>query len=460
MRWRSAVGSSLVLAVAILRGVASCDSSTEVTPASTPEASDRSDRPAIPSDGAGDSTAIESDAGDWVHVPDVPADCHIETPASAASMPPPIEWEPCGAPVPALAGCRQMKVSWSPPTVPGLGSVVDLIRGARAAGGAPLLMLGRISGNYIYRLIAAPDGSVLSAFREDVQPDGVRCILFPYNTDSDRFAYLLFEDEADGGTRAHSAVLGELANPRLRVAFRVVTDSPYHAGFSVGAEGLVRLFGKMNLHDWNNLDASTFLGPTDEGPPGFLFPQGDALFWSSGYLSVMKHKVWTRDAGSRDFLGFGSDTTRGAADLGTDGKDMVWVEGSGRPSPSALFSDVVAKTAPYATDGSQIVPRTLRSDLGPYGFADSPFTVGCGYAVREASPPAMTDGGIPLGAGIDVIRLSDGYAARLSNAAGRTGWKWGSPLIATCDEVFVSGSSAGKFNVVRVPWSALSWQPP
>ena len=460
MGWRWAIACASCMTALFARSLASCDDDPGSTTVPSADASDRADRLAPPSDASSDVDTSDTESGDWVHLPGAPGDCQIEVPATGAALPAPIEWEVCGPEVPSFAGCRQMKTSWPVSDIPGAPHIVPLARGGWTKAGTPLLMFARAAGHYLYRLVAEPDGIVKSAFRENGTAHDPSCVLFPYNVDADRLAYVLLEDLVDGGSRAHDAVFGDLSM-RPRVELREESTNPVHAGYFASAAGLVRLYGKLTLRDWDNVDASTFLGPTDEGAPGMIFPQGDAIFWSSGTLAVMKHKVWTRDAGSRDFLGFGSDTTQGAADLGTDGKDMVWLEGSERANPSSpFFPKIAIKAAPYTTDPSTIIPRTLRNDMGPYGFGGTPFVVGCGYAARPGSPAMLTDGGVPLGIGIQVVRLSDGYQALLPNS---TDWSFETPLLATCDELFVIGSKRTKFdfNILRIPLASLGpWLAP
>ncbi|MFO0668209.1 MAG: hypothetical protein U0235_01105 [Polyangiaceae bacterium] len=377
-------------------GIGSCDETTGSTPVASADASDRADRPTPASDAGTEADAVEPTSGEWIHLLGAPDDCRIDVPADASATPPPIEWEPCGSEVPTVPGCRQMARSWPASDLAGYPKINPLAWGGRSSTGDALLMFGRITGRYIYRLIAEPDGHVLSAFREDAVARDPGCILYPYNTSSNRFAYALLERFADGGSRGYAAVIGTIAPRDERVVLRELTADPGGPGYLASAAGLIRLYGKLTLRDWNDVDASTFLGPTDEGAPGMIFPQGDDIFWASGTLAIEKHKVWTRDAGSRDFLGFGSDTTQGAADLGTDGKDMVWLEGSERSDPtSPFFPKVAVRAAPYTSDPAKLTPRTLRTDMGPYGFGGTPFVVGCGYAARLASPPALLDGSAP-----------------------------------------------------------------
>lgn len=460
MGWRWTVACVSCLSALFGRGIASCDDTTGSTPVASADASDRADRPTPASDAGTEADAVEPTSGEWIHLLGAPDDCRIDVPADASATPPPIEWEPCGAEVPSFTGCRQMHTGWPTSDIPGAPHIVPLARAGRTQSGTPLLMFARAAGRYLYRLIAEADGDVKSAFREDGLAHDPSCVLYPYNVDADRLAYVLLEDLVDGGARAHAAVIGDLAGPP-RVRLREESSNPVHAAYLASASGLIRLYGKLTLRDWNDVDASTFLGPTDEGAPGMIFPQGDDIFWASGTLAIEKHKVWTRDAGSRDFLGFGSDTTQGAADLGTDGKDMVWLEGSERSDPSSpFFPKVAVRAAAYTSDPAKLTPRTLRTDMGPYGFGGTPFVVGCGYAARLASPPALLDGSAPTGTGMQVIRLSDGYQTLLADT---TSGSFTTPLLMTCDELFLMGKKAGKFeyNILRIPLASVGpWVAP
>ncbi|MBK6696851.1 MAG: hypothetical protein IPG50_32375 [Myxococcales bacterium] len=452
-------GWAVVLMIAApfgARVIASCDDDAGLTPTGA-DASDaqpvRDVQVSEASDAGGDAAA----SGDWVHLPGAPEDCEIDVPRTPAAWPEPIEWEPCGN---ALAGCRKMKTAWPVSTVPGLGHIVPLAEGGRSSAGTPLLMFARGSGRYIFRLVADPDTRVLAALRQDANPPAARCVPYPYNTASDRYSYTLVENLSDGKARGYAAIVGELADGGgPRIALRVLTSDPAGPADLAGSAGLIRLYGKLTLHDWLAPDTTpTFLGPTDEGAPGLVFPVGDAIFWSSSSLWAMKHKVWTRAGGSRDFLTFGADTTKGAANLGTDGKDMVWLEGSGRLGTSSpLFPVVTAKTAPFVTDPGQIVARSLRSDISPYGVAGSTFKVGCGYAAWAPGAYPLGDGGTATG--IQVLRVADGYDAALLNLGGS--WTWTQPLLVTCDELFALGNENGLANIVRIPLTSLGpWRAP
>jgi hypothetical protein len=108
--------------------------------------------------------------------------------------------------------------------------------------------------------------------------------------------------------------------------------------------------------------------------------------------------VWTPAAGASDLVSYSTDTSRGAMDLGGDGRDLVWLSGAGHTDPAGWFPTIAIMTSPFTTDPKQLAPRRLRSEEGPY-FGTAPFVVGCGYAARQ------------LPEGIRVVRLVDGALA-------------------------------------------------
>lgn len=215
----------------------------------------------------------------------------------------------------------------------------------------------------------------------------------------------------------------------------------------------------MELLSWS--DASVlkkiWSSSDDNGlAQNYQFFHGDTLFWASDSDAINKQKVYTAAAGVKDFLSFGDDTSKGVADLGTDGTHLVWVEGVGRLAPTGVFPKVAAFVSPFTTDPALIQKRVLRTDLTGYPFGTSPFVVGCGYAARAGE---MTLGGA-FANGTLIIRVADGYAWRLPDGP-NDDWGWRTPLAITCDEIFIkvdekpTPTAKPRFNVVRVRLDSL-----
>ena len=161
--------------------------------------------------------------------------------------------------------------------------------------------------------------------------------------------------------------------------------------------------------------------------------------------SYFRVNSWTMDAGTKTVVSFGSDATQGAYDLGTDGKDMVWHEGTGLVSVTQPAAHVDTFTASYVTDGVNLVKRRLRSEYvsGMFGHY---FKVGCGYATSAI----VTD----VSRGFRVLRISDGVSWKQLLPA--TGPLWQEPLAITCDEVFMELQGYGPgVQIARIRLSTL-----
>jgi hypothetical protein len=131
---------------------------------------------------------------------------------------------------------------------------------------------------------------------------------------------------------------------------------------------------------------------------------------------------------------------RGFGDLGTDGKDLVWIDAQGRASQSSSspFTTLTIMTAPFMTEPNAVVSRRLRTEDGP-GFGASNFVVGCGYAARSN------------GQHIRIVRLSDGYSWALPTGK----FYWQNPLALTCTELFASVLSGGELRTARIRLDSL-----
>ncbi len=187
-----------------------------------------------------------------------------------------------------------------------------------------------------------------------------------------------------------------------------------------GALGIIeQTGGPLRLLDWNDPTKRTVL-PSDAFAQNFAFTFGSALFWGASGSDYNTQKIYTAEAGAKDFI-LGGNSPPAAADLATDGTDFAWTEGSGGWTSEGLPTTVNVMTAPFTTDHTKLKPRRLRSEQ-TYGFGTTPFVVGCGYAMR----------GITVA--MRIVRLSDGVSWLLNKTAN---WTWETGVAINCAEAFI-----------------------
>ncbi len=286
-------------------------------------------------------------------------------------------------------------------------------------------------------LIGAADGPVTQAV---LQTNWRQCTLGSSSLNSGKYAYRVYENQmtVGGGVLAGSAddlqptALLHLPPPPGRFSHPVVAGRP----------GVLDTTTMLLYAIGSPTPLLNIIDPSD-GPIGYYEQVfvGDALLWEASSRSVSRIKIWTADGGARDLVSFGSDTTQGAGDFGSDGHDLVWLYASGRTTPTPDYPTVSIATSAYSTNAQQIVPHRLRSERAT-GFTASPFFVGCGYAARDN------------GMGIRVVRLSDGVSWFLSTGTVVPWqWRWEFPVGLTCSELFAiaeerTGDAAGPFSVL------------
>jgi hypothetical protein len=385
---------------------------------------------------AGDGSPIP--AG-WVPFNDYDPSCGFYVPTSKSVLPPPIQWAPCDPSYeqPPTIACRQMVVDWTPPVAGQPGGVTTLTPAWIDPTGRYFVGLGRSEGPLVYFLVAEADGPVHSAF---IATYGAPCVANLEEVRDGRVVYQIFDSEAKGtvssyGGGALVANIDDLA-PRVFLHYHDQKSRGYSVGLPGVLETLADPVNEMILHDWSNgsIEQVILTSGMDNGlqlvPTAFF---GNSLFFEASTLPISKVQIWDADAGVRDFISYGNDTTQGVADLWTDGHDMVWEYGSGRTNPNSVYPAVSYMTSPYTTQGNQVQARRLRSETG-YGFGTGLTQVGCGYAARS----------IP--SGIRVVRLSDGVSWILPAQQNST-WQWLEPLAITCTEVFAMATTVGDAGV-------------
>ncbi len=371
------------------------------------------------------------------------AECGLSFAHGGGEPAAPIEWEPCS---PDLRSrwpeCSFVRVDWPAGEGPYEGRRMDEAQAGSfdKQSSTARLVISRVMGPAIYRMIVrVDDGAVEAAFRE-TRPS---CSLTHGDLRGQSFVFTVTRREGERIVKT-----GALRFPREYV--------PYPGETADGGEP-IHFAGQRNLfttptniitkYEW---DGGGYAVSHEQVPAlgvleNVVF-RDDVLFFAGGAPQRPKIEIFASGQ-VRDFLGFGSDVPA-AADFGTDGRDMVWTEASGRAdAPGEPWSRIDIVTAPYTVlpelIGPTIHKRRLRSEIS---FDQAPFVVGCNYAAHAVGT-----------SGVRLVRLTDGQSWMLSNEATDAGasWQVTSPLAVTCDELIVRLRRGDEHQVARLPFSTL-----
>lgn len=360
-------------------------------------------------------------------------------PTKESDLPAPFEWEACDSQVvPQLAGCRQVKARAG--DVPGtrydaaLDSNAKVLIIQTAGAGTPVAAHTERIGE--------ADGPMRSAVMSTfgslgyITNDALLQSLFPPFWIATVTSFAISETVGYVG--------GRIDTVAPTVAGNYESTFSSH-GFIVGPHGILHgpngaLFELLDFDTGARIEDIT-TGSQDEGL-GQSFPWffGDSLAWgaSSGRVSVVRR--WDFGTpGPKNFIDYRPDPDHAAGNLGSDGKDMVWLEGHGPQISNAFWTTGDVWTSPYAATKADLKPRRLRSEI-PNTVGLTPARVGCGIA------------GLNNGLGARIIRLSDGYSTFLKVDVD---WVWSEVLVITCNEIFLRGSYKGLGRLLRIPVASL-----
>ena len=309
--------------------------------------------------------------------------CGFYVPKTKDKLPPPIRWEPCPATAaPAGADCRLMAND----EVPGdksspAGAEVGLVK---LDGSVVLGAYRSVQPGWIYQFIADADGPVHTAY---LLTDPKSCLLATPSLEEARYTLRIFEHSSSsgGGFVAGDWALGSLG-PRIAVHLSASSShTPYASPFAILDLTSGFTFDQYSWANGSRLP-SLWSAAQDSGlQQGIPVFANGAAFWPSSTLRYHKVKVYTSSTGVRDLLSAGMVTTRGYGDLGTDGKDMVWIDAQGRTTDTGPFDTYTITTAPFAADPTQVVPRRLRTEKAPTSTSRISTWAGATRRARMAS---------------------------------------------------------------------------
>lgn len=352
--------------------------------------------------------------------------CPLWIPPNEFFAPPPIVWEPCPLPEPGL-DCRQMKVT--PPML------IGVHRFGYTPEGKPLLVFNQVvQGDGISpqwnQIVAEADGPVRFAMMQaKTWQDG--CRLDPADVGGGKFA---FNVQGDGTaptmeTEVDGLIWGELGSWVPKAGPK--NDSPqewtWHVGEGWWINGIApALVDEMYPPDFSKVEVLWDPSKDPDGLPALSVTMrvvGADILFDVGTLSMRGIMAFDKVNGVHPLVRWYGDKTKGAGNIGTDGKLLVWTFGEGKGPGDDKYPTRSIMVAPYTTNQLALQPKRLRSDLGVLDL--DPFVVGHGYAGHHAYGPQS----------LLIVRLADGVSWIIP--ASETWW-WNRVLGFTKDEVFVS----------------------
>ncbi|AKV04423.1 hypothetical protein AKJ09_11086 [Labilithrix luteola] len=358
-------------------------------------------------------------------------DCSFYIPTATDQFPAPLQWESCGPDLhPSDVACQRIAVNRDDP----YEFLSSWVSATVASDGKLLFQVSKFTKPFVWRLVIDVDGHVRYGV---IEADSDRCTLGGGYLWRDHYVLSLNELQS---SRLEGYLIGELGALTPSFAIHRTEGGPH--SLYTGPFGIVETGWSPDflLYPWSALGSPRVLWTQDDGlnHAQFFFTD-DAIFWTAGSYQGAKAKVWTEAAGVRDLVSFGTDQTRGAGAFGTDGVDMVWLEGAPRPPNDGGLDTYAITTAPYTTDPSQVRKRRLRSEVGSALSAER-FQVGCGFAARSRHD------------GLRIVRIADGHSWFLPN---KGTWNWQRVHAMNCDEIFVRVMNGWRADLVRIRLDSL-----
>jgi hypothetical protein len=451
-------------------GVATATSTSAVSSSAAPSTAFASSSIAVGSgggQGGGGGTDCVPDTlppgvpSGWVHYKAWSCGCRFYVPGSAAALPAPMTWQPCPN-APGSTTCGAMVVDWTKSLVSiGINPFFD-----RNPDGSAVIQFRRIALDAVnpnpttVDLVADADGAAHSALLnlwtgESVSQAGCYVI----NQGLQGGKQLLFAagkhalmPQTPSLGRDIGAIGGSIDDLYPPVFEHEVVTTQALPGWAVGASWIAEedASSTVTAYPWN-LSKPQFVTSPATDPEGFSAFEfalyGNAFFWTTGTLFESGINSWNPVDGARPFIRWVGDLTQGAADLGTDGTDLVWSYGQGQQPGSTLYPTRSVMTASFTTDPKALAPRRLRSQPEP-NFGVYPWVVGCGYAANLDPTGNAAANNATL-----VVRLSDGVSWTIPAVPGHF-WTY-QALGLTCDEVFIIAQVEGQETFARIRLDSL-----
>ncbi|MBK7578569.1 MAG: hypothetical protein IPI67_00045 [Myxococcales bacterium] len=384
----------------------------------------------------------------WVEYPVFGCKYRLYVPGSSVSLPSALAWEGCTDTGPSSYSCKQLKVDWPNPEPYAIGGYPS---GYEDSAGRIVLQLRKVYASApingeparaTMALVAEADGPVRQAFWQSAHtnPQNPAWYIFQTGISGGRSAWSLRDQDAKAPRVAGIGGMDTDLQPPL--LFDLPEADPLAGSPHAGAAHYAVVKAVLRIGSWAGKD----LGVVWPGGLDLVAPTwaGSALLWTGESIARSELLTWTETNGAVPLVTFGTDASRSAASGGTDGKDLVWLQGEERTldaSTDGTFPKRSIMAAPFTTDAKALQPKRLRSWQPNDIWGPTKPAVGCGYAayshIPDPTKPAYQ---------ILIVRLADGVSWILDSPLDNH-WRWGRPIAMTCKEMFVS---YGKFAVERL----------
>jgi hypothetical protein len=396
-----------------------------------------------------------------VHAPCAPADCDIAFAPDSAHMRPASPWAPCGV------GCLELVDDWAATPYRFFNALGAARDGKRWISyernlGPPLSQFGGYPLEI--QIVRLPENVVTF---DAIMPDGLAdgaCTQWMHALAPDAMLLELFASPASDFSTHHRMVYSGDPDHALPVLSFERTDGKAVTSATASSQLWAVTYDFFNVLEWH---PSSF---TDQMAVGWTAPgaqtilastlasAGATVFFSTAGGASHDILAWDLDAGGRALLGSSSPSPGAACCLGTDGKDMAWLQGSGWPPNGGVadtFDEVWLFTSPQGTTPQALQPRPLRKTI-EISLTGS-LVVGGGYVLASELqlPGTMTQ--------LTLTRISDGAYWVIPAPSG---FAVGSPLYVDAEEfaylkspgkdLFIdAGLQSGAWTIVRQTIAAL-----
>jgi hypothetical protein len=297
-------------------------------------------------------------------------------------------------------------------------------------------------------LVVEADGPVRQAFWQDYTPNDysnhLSVGMFRIAPGKSSWAAV---EMRNGYSYRDAALAGDDELLRPPVLFdRLQTDNAATA--FVGSHYYLEMSHNLRVRKWDGTDLG--LLPVGTGITGGISWVGPTLLYVVSVFPQYYIRRWTEQDGDRVLMGFGADHSRGVADAGSDGVDLVWIQGEdGFVDGTPMFNNAWIMASKFSTDPSEIKPRRLTRWVSGLLSGGQVPPVGCGYAAFHYAIgwPKLTESGML------VVRLSDGMSWKVPDGPFPQGWI--KPIAITCDEVFARFKGSYYETIRRVRLDSL-----